>query len=68
MGTILHHLLMGIDFDMKKLVSQIVPSDISKIHDLIRTFDGNPYFTKLNIFQNMSTKLNFYKKLEISTL
>lgn len=68
LGTLVHHLIMGIDFDIKKIVTQFVPNDIQKLQDLIRTFESSEGFKKKNIFQGMAGKISFYKKLEIGMI
>ena len=59
---------MQIDYDMKTLTSKIVTNDVSTLYDWIRSFDNNEYLKKRKIFQNMGSKINFYKKLEVPTM
>lgn len=59
---------MQIEYDMKTLTSKIVTSDVSTLYDWIRSFENNEYLKKRKIFQNMGSKINFYKKLEVPTM
>lgn len=50
LSQILHHLLMQIDYDMKKITAKIVTSDVNTLYDWIRSFDNNDYLKKRKVF------------------
>lgn len=41
---------MHMDFDIKKIITQFVPKDIGKLHELIRAFENNESFNKKGLF------------------
>lgn len=59
---------MQIEYDVKGITAKIVTSNVNTLYDWIRSFENNDYLKKNKIFQNMGSKINFYKKLEIPTL
>lgn len=68
MSQILHHLTMQIDYDMKTITSKIIVTEVSTLYDWIRSFENNEYLKRRKLFQNINSKVNFYKKLEIPTM
>lgn len=54
---------MNLDYDIKKIISQIVPKDLKPLHEIIRTFENNEFFRTKSLFSNMNNKINFFKNL-----
>ena len=67
-GKILHHLLLNLDYDPKVIVGDIVTDNINKLYEWITSFEKNDYLKKRKIFRKMQEKINFYKKIDISTI
>lgn len=68
MGKMLHHLLLNLTYDPREMVTAIVTEDVQRLYEWIHSLEKNEYLKKRKLFRQMNEKVNFYKKIDLTTI